>query len=301
MTRAFQVLLEARAGQRTQLQAVLDNAEVGLVLTRNGRFELVSRRFCDTLGYAPDEVVGQSTLLIYPSQAAYDEFSARAHPAFMSQGLFDGEVELRRADGSLIWARMRGRAVAPGDRAQGTIWAIADTTVERAQRDRLAWEASHDRLTGLNNRAAFEVLMEGAVADAERAPFCVLFIDLDRFKQVNDTGGHAAGDALLRDIARELAARVRKTDMVARLGGDEFAVLLPHCPIAQASRLAEELRGAVEAYRLPWEGQAFSVGASIGVVYVDALQKSPADVMRAADAACYGAKRGGRNQVALAA
>lgn len=301
MSQAFQILLRTRAGQRTQLQAVLDNAEVGLVLTRNGRFELVSRRLCDTVGYSPSELIGHPTSVIYPSEAAYDEFSARAHPAFMATGLFDGEVELRRADGSLIWARMRGRAVVPGDRAQGTIWAIADTTIERSQRDRLAWDASHDRLTGLSNRAAFEMLLDKAVAGAAQAPFCALFIDLDRFKQVNDTGGHAAGDALLRDIAKELATRVRKSDTVARLGGDEFAVLLPQCPLAQASRLAEELRSAVEGYRLEWNDMRFGVGASIGVVYADGHQKSPADVMRAADAACYDAKRGGRNQVALAA
>lgn len=301
MTQAFQVLLQTRAGQRTQLQAVLDNAEVGLVLTRNGRFELVSRRFLETFGYATAEIIGRPTTLIHPSQEAYDEFSTRAHPAFMAQGLFDGEVELQRADGSLIWARMRGRAVVPGDRSQGTIWAIADTTMERTQRDLLTWEANHDRLTGLSNRAAFEGLLDTAMAHAGKEPFCALFIDLDRFKQVNDTGGHAAGDALLRDVARELASRVRKTDTVARLGGDEFAVLLPHCPLAQATRLAEELRSAVEAYRLEWDGQSFGVGASIGVVCADGSQSSAVDVMRAADAACYEAKRGGRNQVALAA
>ncbi len=301
MTQAFQVLLQTRAGQRTQLQAVLDNAEVGLVLTRNGRFELVSRRFLETFGYASREIIGGPTTLIHPSQQAYDEFSTRAHPAFMAKGLFDGEVELQRADGSLIWARMRGRAVVPGDRSQGTIWAIADTTMERTQRDLLTWEAHHDRLTGLSNRASFEGLLDTAMAQADNEPFCALFIDLDRFKQVNDTGGQPAGDALLRDVARELASRVRKTDTVARLGGDEFAVLLPHCPLAQATRLAEELRSAVEAYRLDWEGQSFGVGASIGVVCADGSQTSAVDVMRAADAACYEAKRGGRNQVALAA
>ncbi|MBI5722174.1 MAG: diguanylate cyclase [Burkholderiales bacterium] len=307
MSKAFQLLLRAREGQQaqvtallTQLQAVLDNAEVGIVLTREGRFELVSRQFCRTIGLAREQIVGRPTRLIHPCEAAYEAFSARANPAFLAHGVFDGEVELKRAGGELFWARMRGRAVVPGDRAQGTIWAIVDVTAERKQRDRLNWAANHDLLTGLLNRAAFETLLEESTARAAEEPFCALFIDLDRFKQVNDTGGHAAGDTLLRDIARELTAHLRKSDTVARLGGDEFAVLLPQCPVALAHSRAEVLRAAVQAYRLRWEGHVFSVGASIGLVAVTGVHASAADVLRAADAACYAAKRGGRNQVAMA-
>jgi diguanylate cyclase (GGDEF)-like protein/PAS domain S-box-containing protein len=308
MSKAFRMLLEARAGQQsqvqallTQMQAVLDNAEVGITLTRNGHFELVSRQFCQTMGTTKEELVGRPTHVAHPSEAAYAAFSARARPAFMAQGMFDGEVQLKRANGELFWARMRGRAVAPGDRTQGTIWAVVDVTAEKDQREQLNWAASHDRLTGLANRAAFEAQLEEATAHAAEAPFCALFIDLDRFKQVNDTGGHAAGDALLRDIARVLLAQVRKSDTVARLGGDEFAVLLPRCPVERARHLAEALRRAVEGYRLQWEGRSHGVGASIGLVAADGTQRSAAEVLRAADAACYEAKRAGRNQVALAA
>ncbi len=301
LSRAFQALLQARHQQHAELHAVLDNADVGLALTRDGRFEMVSRQFCRIFGFAPDQVVGQSTRIIHPSDAHYEAFSKRAQPAFMQHGLFDGEVELVKRDGQAFRARMRGRAVAPGDRSQGTIWVIADETQSYEQRERLSWEASHDRLTGLLNRAAFETLLEEATASAQQAPFCALFIDLDRFKQVNDGGGHAAGDALLRDLARELTAKLRKSDTVARLGGDEFAVLLPHCPVPRARVLAESLRAAVDAYRLHWEGAAYNVGASIGLVPVNGNHASAADVLRAADSACYAAKRSGRNQVAVAA
>jgi diguanylate cyclase (GGDEF)-like protein/PAS domain S-box-containing protein len=301
LSKAFQALLLTRHQQHAELQAVLDNADVGLTLTRNGRFEMVSRQFCRIFGLAPDEVVGQATRMIHASDAHYAAFSARAQPAFMQHGLFDGEVELVKRDGQTFRARMRGRAVAPGDRTKGTIWVIADETQSYEQRERLSWAASHDRLTGLPNRSAFETLLEEATASAQQAPFCALFIDLDRFKQVNDLGGHAAGDALLRDLARELSGKLRKSDTVARLGGDEFAVLLPHCPIPRAQVLAESLRAAVEAYRLQWEGTVYSVGASIGLVPVNGTHASAADVLRAADAACYAAKRSGRNQVAVAA
>ena len=300
MSLAFQALLQAGHQKHEELQAVLDNAEVGLALTRNGRFEMVSRQFCRIFGCEHNQAVGQPTRMIYTSDAAYEALSQRALPAFLQHGLFDGEVELVRRDGTTFWARLRGRAVVPGDRSKGTIWVIADETQDHEQRERLNWAASHDRLTGLPNRATFETLLEAATLKAEQAPFCALFIDLDRFKQVNDTGGHAAGDALLRDLALRLSGQLRKSDTVARLGGDEFAVLLPMCPIPRAQVLAEQLRAAVDAYRLHWEGNSYSVGASIGLVAVNGTHASAADVLSAADKACYEAKRCGRNQVALA-
>jgi diguanylate cyclase (GGDEF)-like protein len=124
-------------------------------------------------------------------------------------------------------------------------------------------------------------------------------VDLDKFKYVNDTGGHAAGDTVLRDIARKLASQVRKADTVARLGGDEFAVLLDQCPVVHAREIAEKMRQAVMDYRLDWQGQPFSVGASIGLVRVDAAFTSAKDVLAAADNACYAAKHRGRNCVVV--
>ena len=303
---AFQSVVKQRQQRQSetqamlhQLEAVLEHAEVGIALTRNGQFELVSRQFCRIFRCEKQHLNGQSTRLIHATDAAYQALSDRARPAFMEHGAFDGELELIRRSGQTFWAHMRGRAVLPGDRSQGTIWTIEDVTEVREHRERLAWTASHDALTGLANRPAFEVLLEQATADAATRPFCALFIDLDRFKQVNDTGGHAAGDALLRDVANELAAKVRKSDTVARLGGDEFAVLLSECPLSQAEAIAEKLRASVVAYELLWEGQSFSVGASIGLVPVDASYATAADVLRAADAACYAAKKQGRNCVAV--
>lgn len=306
LARAFEHVIEQRQQRQSetqamlhQIEAVLDHAEVGIALTRNGHFELVSRQLCHIFRCEKEHLVGQATRMIHASDAAYQALSERARPAFMEHGAFDGELELMRRSGQTFWAHMRGRAVLAGDRAQGTIWIIEDVTEMREQRERLTWTSSHDSLTGLANRAAFEVLLEHATARAEAEPFCALFIDLDRFKLVNDTGGHAAGDALLRDVANELAAQVRKSDTVARLGGDEFAVLLSNCPLVQAEAIAEKLRAAVVAYRLLWEGHVFGVGASIGLVPVDASYASAADVLRAADAACYAAKRQGRNCVAV--
>ena len=304
LARAFQKVVEQRQQRQAetqallvQLEAVLDHADVGITFTRNGCFELVSRRFCQIFQFDKQRVIGQPTRLMHSSAEAYQALSERAHPAFMQHGAFDGEVQLARVTGELFWAHMRGRAVMPGDRSQGTIWTVEDITASREHRERLAWTSSHDALTGLVNRPAFEELLARATKRAGAEPFCAMFIDLDHFKQVNDSGGHAAGDALLRDVAHTLAAQVRQLDTVARLGGDEFAILLGSCPLAQALEIGEKLRSAVVAYRLPWAGQVFVVGASIGLVAVDASYPSAAAVIRAADAACYAAKEQGRNRV----
>jgi diguanylate cyclase (GGDEF)-like protein len=183
--------------------------------------------------------------------------------------------------------------------SKGTIWTFEDVTEVRNQREKLTWASTHDALTGLVNRPAFEALLTEATAGADHTPFCTLFIDLDKFKQVNDTGGHAAGDALLCDIAKKLGEHVRKSDTVARLGGDEFAVLLHQCPPGHARDIAEKMRRAVDDYRLEWEGQQLSVGASIGMVRVDGSFADTKQVLAAADAACYAAKHQGRNCVVV--
>ncbi len=304
--RAFELVVNQRQRRQGETQAlllkmeaVLDHAQVGIALTRDGHFEMVSRHFCHIFRCEKHQALGESTRMIYGSDEAYQALSAQALPEFMQRGAFEGEVELVRHSGEAFWAQMRGRAVVAGDRTKGTIWTIEDVSEEREHRERLSWSASHDALTRLANRPAFEALLDSATQHAASEPFCVMFIDLDRFKQVNDTGGHAAGDAMLRNVAHQLAAHVRKSDTVARLGGDEFAVLLSQCPLSHAREIAEKLRAAVNAYRLDWEGHSFGVGASIGLVAVDARYTTTADVLRAADAACYTAKQRGRNCVAV--
>ncbi|MEO6625551.1 MAG: diguanylate cyclase [Burkholderiaceae bacterium] len=282
-----------------QLEAVLDYADVGIALTRDGRIELVSTQFCAIFHCQKHQAIGLSTRIIYASDEAYAALAALAKPEFERVGSFEGEVELLRFTGELFWAALRGRAISLGDPSKGTIWTIEDVTDERARREKLTWAANHDALTRLSNRVAFEACLENAIAEVATEPFCVLFIDLDRFKYVNDTGGHAAGDAMLRGIADQLSTQVRRSDTVARIGGDEFAMFLHKCPLSQAHEIAEKLRLAVISYQLEWEGQRYGVGASIGLVSVDARFTTGAEVMRAADAACYAAKQAGRDRVAV--
>lgn len=184
--------------------------------------------------------------------------------------------------------------------AAGVVMVLRDLRPELEQQAQLRWQACHDALTGLGNRLDFEQHLHRALLPTEgpRAATVVhtlLYIDLDHFKPVNDQGGHAAGDALLKQIAKLIGQKVRREDRVARMGGDEFAVLLPHCEAEAGLRIAQQIVAAVAGYTLIWQQRTYRVGASIGVVALRADGLTSVETaLGAADAACYLAKGKGR-------
>ena len=181
----------------------------------------------------------------------------------------------------------------------GVVLVLHDVSRERQYAAKLSYQASHDALTGLINRTEFEQRLSLALKSAAQLGrhHAVMYLDLDQFKVVNDTCGHAAGDQLMRDVSALLAKRVREGDTLARLGGDEFGVLLENCPADHALRIADELRQTVMDFHFAWENRSFNIGVSIGVVNVEDGMFTLADVLSAADAACYMAKEmaGDRN------
>lgn len=183
----------------------------------------------------------------------------------------------------------------------GTVLVFRDVTQTRKLAQQLAWQASHDALTGLVNRRGFEEHLEQAVLGArtQNQQHALCYLDLDRFKVVNDTCGHVAGDELLRQIATLLKTLVRASDTVARLGGDEFGLLLYRCPLPQAAYVARVLCDRVQQFRFVWQGRTFTVGGSIGLVAINAESQSRGSVLSAADGACYVAKNKGRSRVHL--
>jgi diguanylate cyclase (GGDEF)-like protein len=164
---------------------------------------------------------------------------------------------------------------------------------------KLAYHASHDPLTNLVNRLEFEKRLALALhtATSQGRQHSVMYLDLDRFKIVNDTCGHAAGDQLLRQVSALLKEQVREGDSLARLGGDEFGVLLENCPLQEAIGIADKLRQCICDFRFFSEGKSFSIGASVGVVQIADGMLNLTDILSAADAACYMAKEKGRNRV----
>lgn len=181
----------------------------------------------------------------------------------------------------------------------GGVLVFRDVSETRALAEQLTHQASHDALTGLVNRREFEVRLNQATvnAHAERSQYALLYIDLDQFKIINDMGGHIAGDELLKQLANIMKKMLRESDTLARLGGDEFGILLDGCPITKAKEIAEEVRDTVDKFQFYWEGNVYDVGASIGIYMINEDSGSPADIMSAADTACYTAKDLGRNRI----
>ena len=180
-----------------------------------------------------------------------------------------------------------------------TIWRVSKVLRQRRQSEEaLEYLASHDELTGIANRRAFLQRLSEAINKGDRAvAFGLLYIDLDQFKIVNDTCGHAAGDALLRRICSPLCMLLDADDLLARLGGDEFSILMPGIDLAGVTAMAESVRATVERVDFIWAGRRFNVTASIGLVHSGSGAVSPEDVMTKADMACFMAKEKGRNRV----
>jgi diguanylate cyclase (GGDEF)-like protein/PAS domain S-box-containing protein len=181
----------------------------------------------------------------------------------------------------------------------GAVLVFQDVSDKRLMALQLAHQATHDELTGLLNRQAFDGHLQRALEDARALAntHALCYMDLDQFKVVNDTCGHLAGDELLCRITALLQDSMRDTDLVARLGGDEFAVLLSRCSLADAERRVNEFHQTLQQFRFTWRDKTFTVGASIGIVPITRAFRTVAHLLSAADHACYAAKDKGRNRV----
>lgn len=181
----------------------------------------------------------------------------------------------------------------------GVVIVFRDVTEKRRLSGEISFRASHDSLTGLVNRAEFEARLGCAwgMARNEGTEHALMFIDLDRFKLVNDTCGHSAGDRLLKQVAAMLREAVRASDVVARLGGDEFAILLECCALDSAHQIGQDLCDRMAQFRFRHDEHLMRIGTSIGLVAVHAGWETTAALMQAADTACYAAKQSGRNRV----
>ncbi|MDW6025681.1 EAL domain-containing protein [Mesorhizobium sp. BAC0120] len=209
--------------------------------------------------------------------------------------------KLLRKDGSPVVASLVGAPLGREGKLCGAVLVFHDMTREQEYMARLSWQASHDALTDLANRRVFEQRLERALAGLSRgaSTHVLMFVDLDQFKLVNDTCGHAAGDRLLQQVSTALASELRQGDLLARLGGDEFGVLMEDCEPALAAEAAERLRRTVEELAFVWNGRPFSISASVGVVHVSEPGTTLEEALRAADVACYMAKEKGRNRIQI--
>lgn len=204
-----------------------------------------------------------------------------------------------RHDGSSVPVTLVGAPIHRGGEITGVVLLLHDMTRERQYMARLSWQATHDALTGLTNRREFEYRLQIALERLERnsGRHALMFLDLDQFKLVNDTCGHAAGDELLRQVCTLLQQGLREGDTLARLGGDEFGILLENCPAEKAVEIADHLRKTIQDLHFTWSGQPFNCTVSVGLVHLLPGISTLEEALRSADMACYMAKEKGRNRV----
>jgi diguanylate cyclase (GGDEF)-like protein/PAS domain S-box-containing protein len=181
----------------------------------------------------------------------------------------------------------------------GAVIILRDVTEMRTMEKRLSYQASHDSLTGLINRREFEIRLNQTIqnAQSENQSHSICFLDLDKFKIINDTSGHAAGDEFLKQISKIIQNELRVTDILARLGGDEFGIILNSCSIPKAKIICNKIIRTIKDTRFSWGKNSFESGASIGIVPINELTSSLSEVMSSVDAACYEAKNQGRNRI----
>lgn len=299
--------------QERQLHAILDNAFVGIVITKNSVFDLVGRFTCEMFGYSEEDMLGQSARLIHVSDELYADFVNRVRAMLRQRGHFDGEHRMRRKDGSEFWVHFLAKGVIDGDPAGGTVWIMEDISKAKRERDEMFWKATHDALTQLPNRRLLidKLALSINASSASKQHGAVMFIDLDNFKPLNDLHGHDMGDALLVDAAYRLEHSIREVDSAARFGGDEFVALInelgsdPGEALRKAKKIADKIRkNLAKPYVLKngtkrSEADAIShqCTASIGVAIFSGKRKKSASILSEADQAMYRAKQTGRNCV----
>ncbi len=307
MLRASENLEAQLFAERDRAQVTLRSIAEGVIATDlDGRVETLNTAAQSLTGWRGDEAIGEPLGTVFrivedtAGRGGIDPMATLLREEATVE--WSGNTVLLRRDGSAVDVDASAAPIRDRDGAIiGAVFVFHDVTDDRRFTAQLSHQARHDALTGLPNRREFEHRIARALSDAAALDrrHAVLFLDLDRFKEVNDTSGHAAGDALLREIGAVLLRKLREGDTLARLGGDEFGVLLENCPPESALRIAETLRAAVADFRFEAQDRRFDLGVSIGLVPITEAGFSVSEVIGAADACCYRAKGAGRNRVCV--
>jgi diguanylate cyclase (GGDEF)-like protein/PAS domain S-box-containing protein len=290
-----------------QLLALQSLAEAIIATDKDGRITFLNPAAEQLTGSAAAAALGK---LLEEIVSLVDETDRRLLSDPVHQALTSGApVNLSRR--ALLLSRSNGSersielSASPiRNSAQELIGAVVllhDVTEMRGLARQMSYQATHDALTGLVNRREFERRLEEAIESGHRGAgqHVLCYLDLDRFKLVNDTSGHLAGDSMLREVAKLLRDAVRDSDTVGRVGGDEFGTLLVGCPLDKARQIADDLTRSVGEYRFVWKDKIFNIGVSVGLVEISRESGTLEELWAAADTACYVAKKQGSGRVVV--
>jgi diguanylate cyclase (GGDEF)-like protein/PAS domain S-box-containing protein len=287
-----------------RFRLAFEHAPIGIALVSpEGAFTRVNAALCELTGYSAEELMAKTFQEItHPEDLDLDlEY---VHQVLAGERReYSMEKRYFHRDGHIVWILLSVSLVRdPDGEPQYFISQIQDISERKQLEERLVFLADHDEMTGLANRRRFREEVERGVAYAERYSHsgAMLLLDLDNFKDVNDSLGHHVGDRLLVAVAERLGTRLRRTDLLGRIGGDEFAALLPQAEPAQAIRVADEVLDAVTTAAYALDGHVVTARASVGVaLFRPGLGIDADDLQIRADVAMYTAKRDGGNRVSI--
>lgn len=299
-------LFEEKELEELTLQNIID----GVIKTDpEGRILTMNPVACQLTGWKEEQARGRRLDTVYVLREPGSD-ATQGVPDFIGQ--VGGTISRMTRYLHLVRpsrdARLIEETISPIFAASGRLAHVAyifrDVTLQKRQADRIRWQATHDPLTRVLNRNGFDQTLRRQLAESRHSGdnHCLLYIDLDDFKHVNDRYGHAAGDGLLTGLCRRIESCVRRGDQLARLGGDEFAVLLKHCNAEEARVIAEEIRKGIATFQLTHHEHTLdTVGVSIGIAVLHSDTLDAWNSVDAADQACYQAKREGKNRIRLSA
>ncbi|MDD2920128.1 diguanylate cyclase [Rhodoferax sp.] len=291
--------LQALSESEDRLRAIFDTVQEGIVLAdaQTRRFKMVNNSICRMLGYSRDELLELGVEDIHPEEDVANVVRQFERQIKREISLAPG-LPVKRKDGTVFYADINAT---PMQAKGGTfLVAVIRDITERKRAEQAEELASHDGLTNLYNHRTFYSLLQDEIIRTQRfkRPVSLLMLDIDHFKDVNDTYGHQAGDAILKDLSVLLETQARAVDRVCRYGGEEFMVILPETEATVAMQIAERLRAPVE--RQPFNiggGKTVRITVSIGVATYPQQANALEGLIKAADVALYAAKEGGRNRV----
>ena len=291
-----QLFFEKELAQIT-LQSIGDGV---ITVNKHYLIQTVNPAAEDLLNVKDENIIGKNILRFYAREDVINSstMNSRLEADLTKRSLFD--FTLTKKDGSVFEIEHTVAPIIDQEKnILGAVIVLRDVTEMRTMEKRLTYQASHDSLTNLINRREFEIRLYQNIhtAQSEKQTHSVCFLDLDKFKIINDTSGHAAGDEFLKQISKIIQGQLRSADVLARLGGDEFGVILNSCSITKAKTICTEIIQSIQDTRFSWGNNSFESGASIGIVPINELTTSLSDVMSSVDAACYEAKDKGRNRI----
>jgi Amt family ammonium transporter len=291
---AINTMVEQRTG------AILSSVDDAIILLdATGRIEFVNLAAEGMTGYSSRRMVGCRLTEVY---RVYDESRVEKDPLPLEK-IIDGErgqLVLKHREGlSLPVQQSITHLRNEAGSLEGIVLVFKDTSQSRKLAAQLNWQSSHDPVTRLYNRTEFDrqltSLLEQPVIDG--CGHCLLYLDIDRFKIVNDNCGYAAGDELLRQLAGLIRRSIRNSDLLARLGGDEFGILLIQCSVEAAQRIADSIRRSIQNFSFVYAEKSFTQTVSIGMVVIDGHGIDLEQILSFADSACFSAKEEGRNKI----